>query len=61
MSDPADNDNVAFHIKQDSIISGPQSVSHIRSTKVFDVAVQPGFQSFNLPQGLRSDLFSKRI
>src|ERR1700730_15842517 len=61
MSDPANNDNVAFHIKQDAIIAGPQSVSHIRSAKMFDVAVPSGFQSFNLAQDLFSNSFLPQI
>jgi hypothetical protein len=50
MSDSADNNNVTFYIEQDAIIAGPQSVGYIGSAKMFDVAMQSGFQPFNLAQ-----------
>jgi hypothetical protein len=61
MADSADNNSVSFQLKQDAIIAGPQSIGHIGSAKVLDVAVQPGFQSFNLAQDLLSDSFGQGI
>jgi hypothetical protein len=61
MSDSANNNNVAFYIEQDAIIAGPQPKDHIGSAKMFDVAVQSGFQPFNLAEDLCSDFFSERI
>jgi hypothetical protein len=57
MSDSADYNSVAFHIKQDAIIAGLQSVGHIRAAKAFDVTVQSGFQPFDLAQRLFPNSF----
>jgi hypothetical protein len=61
MSDSADNNSASLNVKQDAKITAAQSIGHIRSAKVFDVAVQPRFQSFNLAQNLLSGFLGQGI